>query len=72
MTDTTHDDDAPNEILAAAKQAKDRAAAAADAARDATRSWPLAKIGLGVGIGSAAIAGAVLFANRNTHRNGNK
>jgi len=59
------DDDAPNEILAAVKEAKAHAAAAAHSARDATRSWPLAKIGLGVGIGSAAVAGAVLFANRN-------
>ena len=58
------DDDAPNEILAAVKEAKAHAAAAAHSVRD-TRSWPLAKIGLGVGIGSAAVAGAVLFANRN-------
>ena len=64
MTDTTHDDDAPNEILAAAKDAKAHAAAAAASVKDATRNWPLAKIGLGVGIGSAAVAGAVLFANR--------
>ena len=61
MTDKS--DDTPNEILAAAKEAK----AHAHAARAGTRkgSWPLAKIGLAAGIGSAAIAGAVLFAGRN-------
>ncbi|WP_242097813.1 MULTISPECIES: hypothetical protein [unclassified Sphingomonas] len=62
MTDST--DDAPNEILAAAKEAKARSEAAAKAVTGKAKSWPLAKIGLGVGIGSAAIAGAVLFANR--------
>lgn len=60
---TDHTDDTPNEILAAAKEAKAHKAAA-DAKRRGRSSWPLAKIGLGVGIGSAAIAGAVLFANR--------
>ena len=62
MTDSTPDE--PNEILALAKAAKDHSRAAAKSVSDSTRSWPLAKIGLGVGIGSAAIAGAVLFANR--------
>jgi hypothetical protein len=57
--------DEPNEILAAAKAAKDRS----DAVKDADgkeRSWPVAAfgVGVGVGIGSAAIAGALLFANR--------
>ncbi|TXC72501.1 hypothetical protein FSB78_17260 [Sphingomonas ginsenosidivorax] len=62
MTEPT--DDTPNEILAAAKEAKDHAEAAAKAAVDKAKSWPLGAIGLGVGIGSAAIAGAVLYANR--------
>ena len=57
--------DEPNEILAAARQAKHHeqgAARSAEAAR--ARRWQLGKIGLGVGIGSAAVAAAVLFANR--------
>ena len=58
------DSDTPNEILAAAKEAKLQAEAVAHNVVEKTKSWPLAKIGLGVGIGSAAIAGAVLFANR--------
>ncbi len=59
------DSDTPNEILAAAKEAKLQAEKVAKAAAEKSKSWPLAKIGLSVGIGSAAIAGAVLFANRN-------
>ncbi|GGB25455.1 hypothetical protein GCM10011380_13800 [Sphingomonas metalli] len=62
MTDRT--DDAPNEILAAAKEAKSKAEAAAHTAAEQARRWPLGKIGLGVGIGSAAVAAAVLYANR--------
>ncbi|WBH15471.1 hypothetical protein [Sphingomonas radiodurans] len=54
----------PNEILAAAVAAKERALAAKEARR-ARKSWDLGKIGLGVGIGSAAVAAAVIFANRN-------
>jgi hypothetical protein len=65
VTDQKPDADAPNEILAAAKEAKAHAEAAAKSVADSARNWPLAKIGLGVSIGSAAIAGAVLFANRN-------
>ena len=61
----TDPDTAPNEILAAAKEAKDQGKAAADTAAAKAKSWPLAKIGLAAGIGSAAIAGAVLFAGRN-------
>ena len=57
MSDRT--DDAPNEILAEVK-AHARAAEQAVAAK--AKSWPLAKIGLAAGIGSAAIAAAVLFA----------
>lgn len=62
MTNKT--DDAPNEIVAAVHEVTSRSEALVKAAADRTKRWPLAKIGLGVGIGSAAIAGAVLFANR--------
>ena len=58
------DPDTPNEILASVKAAKDQAASVATKTVEKSRSWPLARIGLGVGIGSAAIAAAVLFANR--------
>ena len=71
MTDpitTNTDNDTPNEILAAAKEAKLHAEAAAKATVEKAKTWPLAKIGLGVGIGSAAIAGAVLF-NRSRNPN---
>jgi len=54
--------DEPNEILAAvadAKKRKDAAAAAPDPAT--SNKWPMRIIG--VGIGSAAVAAAVLFAN---------
>ncbi|HEU0067333.1 MAG TPA: hypothetical protein VFQ57_08855 [Sphingomonas sp.] len=67
MTDTPRSEtetDTPNEILAAAKDAKIAAEAAAEALAKRAKNWPLAKIGLGVGIGSAAVAAAVLFANR--------
>lgn len=64
MTDQTEESGEPNEILAAAAEAKAHAAAAAEAIADKTKNWPLAKIGLGVSIGSAAIAAAVLYANR--------
>lgn len=65
MTDT-HDteDDAPNEILAAARDAKETAVAAAEAVAKQAKNWPIARISLGVGIGSAAIAAAVMFATR--------
>ena len=56
--------DAPNEILAAAKEAKERGKGAAKTAAARAKTWPLAKLGLAAGIGSAAIAGAVLFAGR--------
>ena len=48
--------------------AKTVAEAAAKATVEKAKTWPLAKIGLGVGIGSAAIAGAVLF-NRSRNPN---
>ncbi len=55
--------DEPNEILAEAAAAKQHEAAAKEAKHD-RKGWDLGKIGLGVGIGSAAVAAAVLFANR--------
>lgn len=57
-------DETPNEIVEAARSAKERSEAAAASVADRSRNWPLAKIGLGVGIGSAAVAAAVLYANR--------
>lgn len=54
-------DEAPNEILAEVK-AHARAAEQAVAAK--TKGWPLAKIGLAAGIGSAAVAAAVLWSQR--------
>jgi hypothetical protein len=56
-------DQEENEILKAARDAKAREDAAKDDGGKAKR-WPLGRIGLGVGIGSAAIAAAVLFTNR--------
>ena len=53
------DDDAPNEILA---EVKAHAATAKRAVADRTQRWPLASIGLGAAIGSAAVAAAVLYA----------
>ena len=60
------DDSQPNEILAAAAAAKAHEVAAADRAEKKARDrrWEIGKIGLGVGIGSAAVAAAVLFASR--------
>lgn len=58
---TDNNDDAPNEILAEVK-AHARAAEQAVAAK--TKAWPLAKIGLAAGIGSAAVAAAVLWSRR--------
>ena len=58
--------DDPNEIVAAARAAAQasEAAAAHKAQRAPARHWRLGQIGLGVGIGSAAVAAAVLFARR--------
>jgi hypothetical protein len=56
--------DEPNEILEAAKAAKAHKSAGADKAKasDKARRWQLGKY-VGVGIGSAAVAAALLFAN---------
>lgn len=61
MTDKTKDE---NEIMAAARAAKARKDAADKTPEPAkVRTWQIAAIG--AGIGSAALAAAVLFANRN-------
>jgi hypothetical protein len=56
----------PNEIVAAAKHHKDakERAGAKDVKKDG-KNWPIHAIGLGVGIGSAAVAAAMIFAGRN-------
>ena len=59
MSDSVKDEP-HNEIVAAAKDAK----ASKSRARKEARNWPLKAIGLGVGIGSAAVAAALLYANR--------
>lgn len=59
MTDDR--DRAANEILDAAIAAK-RQTEAADATDTKRRNWPLAAVGLGVG--SAALAGALIYAGR--------
>jgi hypothetical protein len=64
MHDTPDTTEPQNEILAAAAEVKAKAEAAAAAGIERGKHWPLAKIGLGVSIGSAAVAAAVLFANR--------
>jgi len=56
---------ADNEIVEAARGAQARRAAAEKAADEArARRWRIGQIGLGVGIGSAAVAAAVMFASR--------
>ena len=59
-------DQEPNEIVAAAKhhKAAEQRAGSKDV-KDAGKSWPIGAIGLGVGIGSAAVAAAMMFAGRN-------
>jgi len=60
------DDTAPemNEIAAAAHEHK-RVREAADASSKGKRGdWPLLPIGIGVGVGSAALVAALLYANR--------
>ena len=52
----------PNEIVAAAAHAKAAKERVAD--RPEKRNWPIGAIGLGVGIGSAAVAAAMMFAGR--------
>jgi hypothetical protein len=58
-------DEQPNEILeaAAAAKAHEEAGASSAAAHQRKGRWQPGKTWLGVGIGSAAVAAAVLFAN---------
>lgn len=63
----TDDQDDTNEILAATRSAKAQREAAAASGDDAkAKRWPIATIGLG--IGSAAIAAALLYANRSRQK----
>jgi hypothetical protein len=57
--------DEPNEILSTTRDVTaTKAAGEASHLLDQAKRWPIGKIAAGVGIGSAAIAAAVLFANR--------
>jgi hypothetical protein len=58
---TTDEDDA-NEIIAATRATKEQREAAEVTDNAKATRWPLATIGLG--IGSAAIVAALLYANR--------
>ena len=58
---TEENPEAPNEILA---EVKAHTAAAERIVVDRTKRWPLASIGLGAAIGSAAVAAAVLYGRR--------
>jgi hypothetical protein len=54
-----------NEIEEAARDAKRVRDAAAKTKPDSKGdNWPIAQVAIGVGVGSAAIAAAFLFANR--------
>lgn len=57
-------EDITNEIVAAAKDAKERTEKAVAKVKSKDGHWPLKAIGLGVGIGSAAVAAAMLYSNR--------
>lgn len=60
MTEET----ALNEVAAAAREAKRLADAAADTRQPSRgQAWPLVPIGVSIGIGSAALAAALLYAN---------
>lgn len=68
MTNPTAPDDTPpeNEVLRAAREAKEQAAAAEEGAPDPARNKPKIgwKTGVGIGVGSAALLAALLYANR--------
>ncbi|MFV0625104.1 hypothetical protein ACBY01_13990 [Sphingomonas sp. ac-8] len=54
-----------NEVEAACQEAKRvREAAAEGTAVDRRKHWPAVPISIGVGIGSAALTAALLYANR--------
>lgn len=64
------DDKPVNEILAAAKDAKARRSATGanpPAEGSDGKRWPLATVA-GIGIGSAALAAALMYANRGNRR----
>ncbi|WP_119037069.1 hypothetical protein [Hephaestia caeni] len=65
---TDRHQDCPNEITAAARDARehDEAAAPAKAAHHKRRRWPVASIG--IGLGSAALTAALMYAGRNRDR----
>ena len=69
MTDKTDDqDEIANEITAAARQAREAAERAERTPEpDEGKKWPLGKIG--IGIGSAALAAAVIYAARSRSKN---
>lgn len=69
MTETPEINEIEDAVLAAKRV---RAAAnAADLERRATtRNWPLVPLGIGLGIGSAALVAALLYANRPRDRDG--
>lgn len=60
MSEPTNDEET-NEILAAAKDAKEREEKALAEADKGRGTWPIAAIG--IGIGSAAVAAAMLYAS---------
>jgi hypothetical protein len=57
-------DEPENEIVAEAKRAAAVAKRAKRAKRDRALTWQIGAIGVGAAIGSAAVAGAVLYATR--------
>jgi len=64
----TDDEPLPsNEIVVAARQAGavERAATAPEPPAHPERRWPVSRVGVGLGIGSAALAAALLYAGRN-------
>lgn len=57
-----------NEVTAAANEAK-RVREAADARKaEGQGQWPVGPIGIGLGIGSAAIAAALLYVNHSRRK----
>lgn len=62
MTEPTEETE--NEIVAEAKRAAAVAKRAKKSKRDRALTWQIGAIGVGAAIGSAAVAGAVLYAKR--------
>lgn len=56
-----------NEIEAAARDAKRVRAAAAARMAEHGKHWPIVPIAIGVGVGSAALAAALLYAKAGKH-----